>query len=100
MERNAGQAAASIGTFLRNGIAAGRFAPGQRLVESELTAELGVSRGPLREALRQLSAEGLVEIVQSEPYAPIHVRAGAPRHANMIDYGDDRAEPGPQGTES
>ena len=51
-------------------------------------------------AILELLREGLVEIVQSEPYAPIHVRAGAPRHANLIDYGDDRAEQGPQGTES
>ncbi|GIL00103.1 MAG: GntR family transcriptional regulator [Alphaproteobacteria bacterium] len=41
----------------------GRYAPGQRLVEAELTAEFGVSRGPVREALRRLAAEGLVEIV-------------------------------------
>jgi segregation and condensation protein A len=50
-------------------------------------------------AILELLREGLVEIVQSEPFAPIHVRAGAPRHANMIDYGDDRPEQGPQGTE-
>ena len=50
-------------------------------------------------AILELLREGLVEIVQSEPFAPIHVRAGAPRHANVIDYGSDRAESGPQGTE-
>src|SRR5512139_379697 len=50
-------------------------------------------------AILELLREGLVEIVQSEPYAPIHVRAGAPRHANVIDYGSDRADAGPQGTE-
>jgi len=48
---------------LAEAIRGGRYAPGQRLVESELTAELGVSRGPVREALRRLAAEGLVEIV-------------------------------------
>lgn len=37
--------------------------PGQRLVERELATELGVSRIPLREALRLLEAEGLVVIV-------------------------------------
>jgi hypothetical protein len=41
----------------------------------------------------------LIEIVQSEPYAPIHVRAGTPRQAEQIDGMDDRALPGPQGTE-
>jgi segregation and condensation protein A len=50
-------------------------------------------------AILELLREGLVEIVQSEPFAPIHVRAGAPRHANVIDYGSDRADAGPQGTE-
>lgn len=47
---------------LRDAIADGRLAPGQRLVESELAAALGVSRTPVREALRSLAAEGLVEM--------------------------------------
>jgi DNA-binding GntR family transcriptional regulator len=48
---------------LRSGVMQGRYAPGQRLIEADLTRELGVSRGPLREAFRRLSAEGLLEIV-------------------------------------
>jgi DNA-binding GntR family transcriptional regulator len=48
---------------LRSGIMQGRYAPGQRLIEADLTRELGISRGPLREAFRRLSAEGLLEIV-------------------------------------
>jgi segregation and condensation protein A len=35
-------------------------------------------------AILELLREGLVEIVQSEPYAPIHVRAGAPRHVTLV----------------
>ena len=46
---------------LREDILAGRLAPGSRLVESDLTARFAVSRGPVREALRRLSAEGLIE---------------------------------------
>lgn len=46
---------------LRGGILAGQIAPGTRLLEVSLAAELGVSRGPVREALRQLEQEGLVE---------------------------------------
>lgn len=46
---------------LRTGILAGEIAPGTRLLEVPLAAELGVSRGPVREALRQLEQEGLVE---------------------------------------
>jgi DNA-binding GntR family transcriptional regulator len=48
---------------LRSGVLQGRYAPGQRLIEADLTRDLGVSRGPLREAFRRLSAEGLLEIV-------------------------------------
>jgi DNA-binding GntR family transcriptional regulator len=48
---------------LRDGIVQGRYAPGQRLIEADLTRDLGVSRGPLREAFRRLSAEGLIEMV-------------------------------------
>ena len=51
-------------------------------------------------AILELLREGLIEIVQAEPYAPIHVRAGTPRPAEQIDGMDDRALPGPQGTES
>jgi segregation and condensation protein A len=42
-------------------------------------------------AILELLREGLIEIVQSEPFAPIHVRAGAPRNATQIDY-DDRID--------
>jgi DNA-binding GntR family transcriptional regulator len=48
---------------LREGILNSRYAPGQRLIEADLTRDLGVSRGPLREAFRRLSAEGLLETV-------------------------------------
>src|SRR5512137_2486075 len=51
-------------------------------------------------AILELLREGLIEIVQSEPYAPIHVRAGTPRQADQIDDMDDRVQQGPQGTES
>lgn len=48
---------------IRAAIRAGRYQPGHRLVEADLTRELGVSRGPVREALSRLVADGLVEIV-------------------------------------
>jgi segregation and condensation protein A len=35
-------------------------------------------------AILELLREGLVEIVQAEPFAPIHVRAGAPRHVTLV----------------
>lgn len=48
---------------LRGGILSGRYLPGQRLIEADLTVDFNVSRGPLREAFRRLSAEGLLQIV-------------------------------------
>jgi len=47
---------------LREHIVEGRLAPGERLSERDLGARLGVSRTPLREALRLLAAERLVEV--------------------------------------
>lgn len=58
-----GGKAARIAEHLDTCIRRGRFAPGQRLIENDLTVEFGASRGPVREALKQLAAEGLVEIV-------------------------------------
>lgn len=52
-----------IENAVRQAITSGRYAPGARLVERELCEELGVSRTSLREALRKLEAEKLVEIV-------------------------------------
>jgi DNA-binding GntR family transcriptional regulator len=46
---------------LRHSILGGDFAPGQRLVEEELAATLGVTRQSLRAALLDLTTEGLVE---------------------------------------
>lgn len=45
---------------LRHAISSGRFKPGQRLVERELCELIGVGRTSIREALRQLEAEGLI----------------------------------------
>lgn len=48
---------------LRSGIISGRYPPGTRLVETHLANELGVSRNPVREALRVLQAEGFIAMV-------------------------------------
>ena len=47
---------------IRSRILDGKLRPGERLVEDRLSAELGVSRVPVREALRVLSTEGLVRL--------------------------------------
>ena len=49
---------------LRQWMGSGRLAPGQRLVEPDLTATLAVSRTSLRAAFRTLASEGLVVIEQ------------------------------------
>jgi GntR family transcriptional regulator, trigonelline degradation regulator len=51
---------------LRNSIVRGQIAPGTRLVERELVTMLGVSRTVLRESLRQLESEGLIDVVPNK----------------------------------
>ncbi|KIC38917.1 GntR family transcriptional regulator [Leisingera sp. ANG-M7] len=48
---------------MREAIISGQFAPGERLVERPLCDQLGVSRTVVRETIRYLEAEGLVEIL-------------------------------------
>jgi segregation and condensation protein A len=43
-------------------------------------------------AILELLKEGLIEIVQSDAYGPIHLRAGAPRHITLV-IDNDRDEP-------
>jgi len=44
-----------------SGIMAGRYAAGEKIMESSLSLELGISRAPVREALRELVGEGLLD---------------------------------------
>ena len=48
---------------LREAILSGELKPGQALTEMDLARQLGVSRAPIREALRILNSEGLVETI-------------------------------------
>jgi DNA-binding GntR family transcriptional regulator len=47
---------------IRRQIIAGELTPGARLIETSIAAELGVSRGPVRAAIRQLELEGFVVV--------------------------------------
>lgn len=51
---------------MRDAIVEGRFEPGARLVERPLCEQLGVSRTVVRETIRFLEAEGLVEIIPNK----------------------------------
>ena len=51
---------AEVTTWLRERIRAGRFVPGQRLIEADLVRDTNSSRGRVREALQRLEAQGLV----------------------------------------
>lgn len=57
--------------ILRDAMLNGDLKPGQMLVETELAAQLGVSRAPIREALQRLQSEGFLDIV---PYHGTTVR--------------------------
>jgi len=61
---------AQVAERLRGAILAGDIPPGAPLVETALSERFAISRGPLREALRQLVEEGLVVTV---PYTGTHV---------------------------
>jgi DNA-binding GntR family transcriptional regulator len=54
-----------VATHVRRAIMIGRLRPGDRLIEQTLAAELRMSRGPVRDALRQLEQEGLVQIYRN-----------------------------------
>lgn len=64
-----------LASRLREAIYSGRLRPGERLLQEKLAADLGVTRTPLREALRRLEGEGLitlsgnqgVQVVRMEP---------------------------------
>jgi DNA-binding GntR family transcriptional regulator len=60
-------AAGKIREMIRKGV----LVRGQRIIEAELCEQIGVSRTPLREALRVLESEGLVELF---PHKGVHIR--------------------------
>jgi DNA-binding GntR family transcriptional regulator len=50
---------------LRDAVRSGRYSAGDRLREADLAAQLSVSRTPIREAIRRLVSDGLVEVAAS-----------------------------------
>ena len=66
---------------LRTLIVHGELAPGEKVGEVELSEALGISRTPLREALKLLAAEGLVEI---QPHRGARIAAIEPAEVNEL----------------
>ena len=100
-------ASAQVVAHVKEAIRSGRLSLGQRVLESELTGRLGMSRGPVREALAQLQVEGFIDIephrgarvhqMSREEMADLfHVRALLAADASRlaaanVDNGDNRA---------
>ena len=66
IEKTAASLRQQVLESLRQAIIAGQLAPGERLTERTLTEQMGVSRTVLREALRQLEAERLIEVIPNK----------------------------------
>jgi DNA-binding GntR family transcriptional regulator len=66
------------------GLYDGRYAPGQRLIESDLTRRYKVSRGSVREALRRLASEGFVKITLHRGAYVRSLNRTEARHALML----------------
>ena len=66
-----------VAAQIRDAISAGGLKPGERLVEADIAAEMGISRAPVREALRQLQFEGLVDVRPRRGYAIRGLSIGA-----------------------
>ena len=69
---------------LRNAVESGMLAPGTRLVEKDLCEQLGVSRTSLREALRELQADGILEQTSSRSLAVSAISMGDAENAYRI----------------
>ncbi|MCX7920438.1 MAG: GntR family transcriptional regulator [Clostridia bacterium] len=65
-ESNSGSLRAKVFNQLQNDILNGKYQPGESLIETRLCDDLGVSRTPIREAIRQLELEGLVQSIPNK----------------------------------
>lgn len=65
-DSRAGSLRSRVFNQLQNDILNGYYEPGESLIETKLSEDLGVSRTPIREALRQLELEGLVHSIPNK----------------------------------
>lgn len=81
---------AKICRVLREAIIKGDFQPGERLIQDELAKSLGVSRMPIREAIKQLEAEGYVTL---EPHKGAVVRSFSIKELEELYFLRSKFEP-------
>lgn len=72
---------------LRRMIVRGHLAPGERLIEPELCETLGISRTPLREALKLLASEGLVALRRNRNAVVTRIDAQELEHLFEVEAG-------------
>lgn len=82
--RRKGQLHTEAAKMLRGQILAGELPPGARLREVQLCEQLGVSRTPVREALRTLAAEGLVDLLPNRSVVVSELRAPDVEHLFLV----------------
>ena len=75
-----------VADIIRESITTGDFPPGMHLVEIPMSQKMGISRGPLREALRILETEGMVESVTGKGSFVTHVSERNIREVYSLRY--------------
>lgn len=70
-ETNTQSASAKVVRAILRGLHEGLYAPGQRLIEPELMEQFGISRSTVRESIRRMEAEGIVDVL---PYRGAIIR--------------------------
>lgn len=74
----------SVGDAIRQALYNRRFEPGQELSEAALASEMGVSRGPVREALLLLVQEGLVTHSPNRGFSVVQITAADLREIHDV----------------
>lgn len=69
---------------IRRMIVSGEIEGGQRLIEDRLAEQMGVSRNPIREAIRSLEASGLVEVIPRRGAYAAHIDSADVRRIQEI----------------
>ncbi|TMV91780.1 GntR family transcriptional regulator [Thioclava sp. BHET1] len=83
-ETKAASAAENIVRDILRGLYDGRYVSGQRLAEPDLIARYGVSRSTVRDAIKRLAAQGVVEIRHHQGARILHVSAKEARNILLI----------------